>query len=168
LVDCLAGLALFAILAAVSVPSFTAAAERARTRAAARATASRLALARSVAARRGAIVAVRLDGPAAAPMLTTIVDGNRNGVLSSEVAAGVDVVEGAPVRVSDLFRGVSIRPAGGSPSQYSFTPVGTSSSGTLVIEGDRGTRFGVRVLGTTGRTRLVRFVAATASWEEEP
>jgi Tfp pilus assembly protein FimT len=157
-----------AILTAVSVPTLSAAAERARARAAARAVVSQLARARSDAVSRGVVVAVRLDGPAAAPILTTIVDGNRNGILAPDITAGVDVVKGPPLHLAEYVRGVTVRPAGGSPTSYSFSPRGTASSGTLVIESRGGTRFAVRVLGATGRVRLLVFSDATSTWEEEP
>jgi len=48
----------------------------------------------------------------------------------------------------------------------SFTPLGTSSSGTLYLRGRDGSRYAVRVLGGTGRTRVLRYEAKSRTWVE--
>jgi hypothetical protein len=48
----------------------------------------------------------------------------------------------------------------------SFTPTGTSSSRTLYVRGRDGSQYAVRVLGATGRTRVLRYVSATRAWIE--
>ena len=48
----------------------------------------------------------------------------------------------------------------------SFTPLGTASSGTLYLRGRDGSEYAVRVLGATGRTRVLRYEAITRTWVE--
>jgi hypothetical protein len=49
---------------------------------------------------------------------------------------------------------------------FSFSPLGTSSSGTFYLTGKDGSRFAVRVLGATGRSRLLRYVPASDEWKD--
>jgi hypothetical protein len=52
----------------------------------------------------------------------------------------------------------------GGSSLLSFTPSGTSTSGTIYILGRDGSQFAVRVLGVTGRVRLLRLDTASEEW----
>jgi hypothetical protein len=101
-------------------------------------------------------------------------DGNGSGVRSADIAAGVDRRLEADVLLADLFPGVAIAltqeatiedavQAGGS-NLISFTPQGTATSASVYIRGRDGTRWCVRVLGTTARTRVLRYAPASDSW----
>jgi hypothetical protein len=48
----------------------------------------------------------------------------------------------------------------------SFTPSGTATSGTIYIRGRDGSQFAVRVLGATGRTRVLRYLPARKEWTD--
>ncbi len=52
----------------------------------------------------------------------------------------------------------------GGSSLLSFSPTGSCTSGTLFIHGLQGHQFAVRVLGVTGRTRVLEFNFETTSW----
>jgi hypothetical protein len=52
----------------------------------------------------------------------------------------------------------------GSGDMVTFTPIGTSSSGSLYIRGRRGTQYVVRLYGETGKTRILRFNAGNGQW----
>ena len=150
----------FLVLTGIAVPQVLAGLDRSRTHAAARFLAARMALARTAAVTRSATVALRFTGQAPAVSLATIVDGNRNGVRSSEIASGVDRAIHEPFALEHLFPGVVIELAQfGVSGIVSFTPAGTASSGTVYVRGRNGTRFAVRVLGATGRTRVLRYDA---------
>ena len=102
-------------------------------------------------------------------------DGNRNGVRTRDIAGGIDPVIDAPVRFSALFPSVSLflsdpaqAPVPGAGALMSFSPVGTASSRTLYVRGRDHSQYAVRVLGATGRTRLLRYVGATRQWVEVP
>ena len=108
-------------------------------------------------------------------MLAGYRDGNGNGVRTSDIAAGVDPLVDAPVRLADLFPRVSLftsDPNAGLASEtdvlMSFSPAGTASSRTLYLRGGDGSQYAVRVLGATGRTRVLRYVSTSRTWIEVP
>jgi len=86
--------------------------------------------------------------------LTTCVDGDNDGVSRVDIAAGVDPCR-EPVQpltawvphtvIADITLGTT--------RLVSFGPLGTSSSGSIVIVTPRGRQFVVRVAGVTGRVR---------------
>jgi hypothetical protein len=134
-------------------------------------------LARAEAVRRSANVALRFEPDAAGRIaFRTFVDGNRDGVRMHDITSGTDLPLGPSVLLSDLFPGVAIAlgdPAAaedavrvGTSGILSFTPVGTSTSGTIYVRGRGGTQLAVRVLGATGRTRVVRYVPRTGDWTD--
>ncbi|HEY6507496.1 MAG TPA: GspH/FimT family pseudopilin [Vicinamibacterales bacterium] len=160
------GLALFAILAAATVPPLTTALNRSRAHGAARFVVSRMVLARYQAVSRGAVTALRVTRVGSDTVLATFVDGNRNGVLAADIAAGIDTPQGRATSLTGEFPGVVVAPLDQDGAAFSFSPLGTSSSGTLYLSGRDGTRFAVRVVGATGRARVLRYVAATDSWAD--
>jgi prepilin-type N-terminal cleavage/methylation domain-containing protein len=164
---------LIAVLAAAAIPPLSAGIERSRTIGAARYLASRLALARAQAVARSANVALLLNASGGTFVVGTYVDGNRDGVRMLDIAAGVDTVVGVPVPLSDLFPHVALflnDPAVTSTfdtsALMSFSPLGTASSRTLYLRGADGSEYAVRVLGATGRTRVLRLVASNGAWVE--
>ena len=66
------------------------------------------------------------------------------------------------MRLADQFPRISGELAG--PVLLSFTPYGTATSRTVALRGTDGSRFAVRILGASGRTRVLRFDAATGDW----
>ena len=162
-----------AIVAGAAVPQLTAGVERTRTASAARYLAGRLAFARSQAVARSATVALLLTADDGTFTCALYVDGNGNGVRTRDISAGIDSVIAPPVRLADLFPGVtlSLNDPGDTlapdPSALmSFTSTGTASSRTLYLRGRDGSRYAVRVLGATGRTRVLRYAPATRAWIE--
>lgn len=151
-----------------SVPAVLTALDRTRALSAARYVATRMALARSDAVARAATVALRFGDGADQATITGFIDGNRNGVRTSDIVDGEDPPWGTPVSVSAMFPGVVVDVPANTQRLYAFTPLGTSSSGTLVVKGRDGTRYGVRVLGATGRTRVLRYVPARDEWVDLP
>jgi len=53
----------------------------------------------------------------------------------------------------------------GSSSILTFTPLGTSSPGTLYVRGRRGIQYAIRILGETGKTRVLKFDPRTRRWK---
>jgi Tfp pilus assembly protein FimT len=162
-----------AVFAAAAIPQLTAGLERSRTAGAARYLASRLALARAQAVARSANVALLLTAADGTFVVGTYVDGNGDGVRTRDITAGIDPVNGVPVRLSSLFPHVALSlndPAVTSTfdtsALMSFSPLGTASSRTLYLRGADGSQYAVRVLGATGRTRVLRFVASNGAWVE--
>jgi len=168
---------MFALLAGVSMPLIATGLDRARTEAAARYLASRFALARLEAVKRSATVAIRFGDPRTGYEFTVYVDGNRNGVRTRDIERQVDRPLGRSERLEDSFSGVSIGllPGTGLASDpvqigasrlMSFTPMGTATSGTVYVRGRGPFQYAVRVLGATGRTRVLRYEAETGAWRD--
>jgi len=180
LVELIVVLWIGAILAAIVVPSFLSGLDDFRARAAARYVSSRFFDARMEAVKRSTKVACRFEPDGDDYRVGTYKDGNGNGVLSAEIARGVDTVVSAAVRLSALFTGVRfgigpdvplidggfsatpIRVSGGA--LVTFGPDGTSSTGSVYIRGSRDSQYAVRVFGMTGRTRVFRYVRGTGAW----
>jgi Tfp pilus assembly protein FimT len=166
--DAIFALGVMGVLAAIAIPETMAGIERARTVAAARYLAARMGLARAQAVARAAHVALLFASGAHGFRVGMYRDGNRNGVRTREINSGVDPVVEAPVRISDLFPGVTTAPNNpantGESALISFAPSGTASSGTVYLRGRDGSQYAVRVLGATGRTRVLRFRPATHEW----
>ena len=115
------------------------------------------------------------------------VDGDGDGVRQYDVDAGVDQPIADPGHVSDHFwqvafevphsleepDGSSVIAAGsdavriGSSNFLSFNPHGTATSGTIYLAGRDGTQACVRVLGATGRVRVLRYDRSSRSWHRE-
>jgi type II secretory pathway pseudopilin PulG len=175
LVDLLAVLATTAILAGVAVPQLSTGIEHARTMSAARYVASRLAMARTQAVARSANAAVQFLADRDTFILTTYRDGNGNGVRTRDITSGADPLVSPPLRFADLFPQVTLflsdpnaGARGDADMLMSFSPLGTATSGTLYFRGRDGTELAVRVLGATGRTRLLRRMTASGQWIEVP
>jgi hypothetical protein len=173
---------LIVMFAGTAIPLAHNSVDRSRAAGAASYVAGRLALARFEAVRRSAYVAIRFLEQSDGYWLQTYVDRNRNGVLSSDIAGGVDLPISAAERIDYHFPDVAfgIQPSVtgidpgpfnasdpvqiGSTALLSFSPTGSSTSGTLFIRGRRGHQFAVRVLGATGRTRILEFSFGAGTW----
>ena len=113
-----------------------------------------------------------------------LTDGNGNGVKVADVAAGIDRPVGAarlafaegtarlaiarPVPTTDHSGTLA---AGSAPVRFgiapyiSFSPRRTGSSGSIHIRGPEGSQYAIRVLGSTGRLRLLCLNATAFLWE---
>jgi Type II transport protein GspH len=174
-VELLLVVATSAVVAGAAVPQLMAGLERSRALGAARYLASRMALARTEAVARSANVALLFTADAATFVIGAYRDGNGNGVRTREIASGVDPALDSPVRFGDLFQQVALfmsDPADGPDPAgsvlMSFSALGTATSRTLYLQSRDGAAYAVRVLGATGRTRVLRFVPATRDWIEVP
>ena len=164
---------LVAVLTAAAIPQLTAGVARSRTLGAARYLASRLALARAQAVARSANVALLLSAADGTFMVGTYVDNNADGVRTRDIAAGIDTSIDVAVRLSSLFPHVAlflndpaVTSTFDSSALMSFSPLGTASSRTLYLRGADGSEYAVRVLGATGRTRVLRLVSSSGAWVE--
>ena len=133
-----------------------------------------MALARAQAVSRSAVIALRFESGDGGITFGVYQDGNGNGVLTRDIDAQTDRMIDRSVLLSDVFPGAEIGllpnvPATdavqlGGGSLMSFTPSGTSSSGSIYIRGKDGTQWVVRVLGATARARVLRYRPATRDW----
>jgi type II secretory pathway pseudopilin PulG len=184
LAETLTACAVFATLTALAIPSALAALDEHRTGAAARYLAARCRLARMQAVRRSAAVALRFERAGAEVRFASFVDGNGNGVRTADIAKGVDRPVTGYERIGDQFAGVRFglhealpaisgdASASREPLQIgrsgilTFTPNGTATSGTLYLRGRGMVQYAVRILGGTGRTRVLRYDVGSRRWIE--
>jgi Tfp pilus assembly protein FimT len=162
------------IACAIAVPELLGSVSRARGLAAAHFLATKVAQARTHAVARSTFVALVFVEEPTGITFRTYVDGNRNGVRSADISAQIDRPIDDRVRLLDQFPGVAIAVSARAPfddplvlgpsNMLSFSAAGTSSSGSVYISGQDGTQWAVRVLGATGRTRVLRYDAASDVW----
>ncbi len=130
--------------------------------------------ARSMAAMRGVYTALRFESQADGWHLSTYADGNRNGVLSSDIAAGIDRRVAGPRQLTtgagDVRVGINpgtpaippdpgtLDPADpirfGQSNMLSFSPLGTATPGTFYLAGAYA-QAAVRVTPGSARVRLM-------------
>jgi prepilin-type N-terminal cleavage/methylation domain-containing protein len=183
LVESLVVLGLVGVVLATAVPTFSHAADVADAAGAARYLASLVAKARVEAARRQRTVGLRFLRTSPASFVA-VVDGDGDGITTSDVTAGIDRPLGFPDRLEDHFRGArfgigAVVPAiddtrmlapGDDPirfgvaDQLSASPIGSATSGTAYVVSRRGVQFAVRVSGITGRSRVLRYDPGGATW----
>lgn len=186
LLETLVVVAIAGTMAAVALPSLLAGVEEFRVASAARYLAGRLQDARLQAVRRSAAVAVRFQSDVSGIRYASFVDGNHNGVRTPDIAAGVDRRLTDEERLGDQFAGVtfgivdgvplvgatSVDVADRSPLQVgragivTFSPSGSATSGTLYVRGRGRSQYAVRILGVTGRTRVLRFDVSARRWPD--
>jgi type II secretory pathway pseudopilin PulG len=184
LIELLLVLGLAATLSVIAVPQFSGALNDMRTYAAVRLLSSRLQEARMQAIARARDTAVRIAQAGATYTITTYVDGNATGVRSSDIAGGIDFRIRASETLAHHFRDVdfgaiaglpAVDPGGtppgsdpvrlGSGNMVTFTPLGTATPGSLYIRGPGNVQYVIRVVGETGRTRILKFNRWTRTWK---
>lgn len=186
LVDSVVSLGVLTVLAGVAVPILTTAREGSQITAAARYVAAQAMLARSRAVRHGAAVGLRFERDAERYRFAAYVDGDGDGIRQADVASGVDRPLGPFQRLQDTYPSVRFQldaavppvaaqaaagPAAdpvrfGRGDTLTFSPLGSSTSGTLYLRGRTGQQCALRVLGTTGRIRLLCFDVGEGAWVE--
>jgi prepilin-type N-terminal cleavage/methylation domain-containing protein len=186
LIEVIFVLALVVVMAGVAIPVFAGAVERSRASAAAAYVSGRLMLARLEAVKRSAFVGVQFAQQTDGYWIRTYVDGNGDGVLARDISRGIDVPLGPPTQLEHQFPGVrfgicpgvtAIVPGDafdptdpiqiGQSTVMSFNPNGSSTAGTVYIRGDRANQLAVRVLGTTARSRVMRFDFQDGRWRTQ-
>jgi type II secretory pathway pseudopilin PulG len=183
MIELLAVLGLFTACAIATVPNLLAALDQYRASGAARYVAARLQEARMDAVARGADTAIRFTRVDGQFQYTAYRDGNRNGVLTLDIERGIDREIQPPQRLTNRFSGVDFGVVPGLPpieaadqapgddpirlgsgDSITFTPLGTATPGSLYIVGPHNRQFVVRVLGETGRIRILQFDPRRRLW----
>ena len=177
-------LLLLGVSAALALPSMRSGLDGIRGAAAARRLAALAQSTRVRAVTQAGHVGLRFDREGGGYRYALYADGNGNGLRAREIRSGVDVRLTDFERIGDRFPGVSIGiatgmpgisgrgtlPAGSDPIRFgssdglTFSPLGAATSGTLYLHDRSGRQFAVRVLGATGRVRILEFREDTASW----
>jgi type II secretory pathway pseudopilin PulG len=183
-VELLLVVSIMTVVGGMAVPQVLTGLDDFRTAGAARHVAARLQRARMDAVVRSTDVALQVAQAGASYTYAVYVDGNRNGVRSSEIQQGIDRRLLPLERLPDQFSGVEFgalpglpavdsggTPPGtdpirlGSSNLATFSAAGTSSSGSLYIRGRRDAQYVVRIYGQTGRTRILRFDPRSRQWK---
>ena len=169
------------VLTGVAIPLTGDALDEARTGAAARSLAAQIVSSRMDALNRSRCVALRFEASMPDYRVARYVDGNANGVRSAEISGGIDRLDGVPKRIADDFPNVrfglgdglpdadGVRGTGidgvriGAAKILTMSPDGTATSGTLYLQGRRA-QYAVRVLGATGRTRVLKYDSGQQAW----
>ena len=173
-----------AVVGSVAVPQLSAALDEYRAAGAARYLSTRIQRTRMEAVNRSANAALRFVESGAGYSYGVYVDGNGDGVRTHDITMSIDKPLGASERLTDNFSGVDFGllpalppveagspPPGidpiklGSSNLLSYTATGTSSSGSLYICGRHGAQYVIRVLGDTGRTRVLKFDPGSNTWK---
>jgi type II secretory pathway pseudopilin PulG len=183
LVELLFAAGLIATISAVAIPQLAAGIDEFRTAGAARYISTKLQRTRMEALARSADVAMQFTRTPHGYAFAVYADGNRNGVLTTEIAAGIDRGLGAIEHLGDHFAGVEFgtlpglppvdvggTPPGTDPIRLgpgnlaSFAAAGTASSGSVYLRG-RTAQYVVRIFGGTGKTRVMKFHSRTKQWK---
>jgi len=183
-VEALFVVALVVTLVSIAVPATLEGLEETRTRSAARFLAGRIRLARAMAAARSKIIGLRFERVGDDYAFSVHEDGDRDGIRTIDIERGVDRLVEPLTRLTASFPGVrfgfldAVPPMGedtvdsdpvraGSSDILALSPNGTATSATLYIRGPTRSQYAVRVLGTTGRTRVFQFIRASSTWIEK-
>lgn len=186
LVDLLFTCGVAAVIAAIAVPAVHATRDRDAARMAARYLANRLQVVRLEALKRNVTVAMRFD-PVEVGRFGPYVDGDADGVRQIDIDEGLDQALAVEGLLTDVFDSVTFRiprdvpdPDGsgtltsgsdplriGSSNFLSFSPIGSATSGTIYLAAADGPQMAVRVMGATGRMRVLWFDPASQQWREE-
>jgi hypothetical protein len=175
-------MAIAAIVIGIAVPAIGDVTDASRVRHAAGFVAARFRAARQLAVVEERSVAVVFDQSAAGWSFRICADGNGNGVRRAELG-GVDSCRDGPHLFSALFPGVAIAsdagiagPEGsaastdpvrfGASDMASFSPLGSCTAGSLYLRSAHGAQYAIRVSGVLGRTRVLRYDAASQSWKD--
>lgn len=181
LIELMLAMAVSVVLVGVAIPVGGDALDDMRTRAAARYLAGRIANSRFAAINRSRAIGLRFVAGTPDYQFNSYVDGNGDGVRTADTLDGTDVALDVPRRLGSDFRSVrfgltvgirdidgvaNTNPDGvriGTSKILTMTPDGTATSGTLYVQGTRA-QYAVRVLGATGRTRVLKYEPGSRSW----
>ena len=184
LLELLFATGLMTTLAGMALPVMLAGLDEARTLGGVRYVSARLQRARLDAVARSANTAVRFTRTGSSYAFGVYIDGNGDGVRTTDIQRGVDTAVSPDERLSDQFPGVEFGTLPGLPpvdasssapgadpirlgasDMLAFTPLGTSSSGSVYVLGPRRVQYVIRVFGATGKVRILKFDSRSGRWE---
>jgi prepilin-type N-terminal cleavage/methylation domain-containing protein len=189
LLELLVVLAMFALLTALVVPPFLQLSGELRLRLAAEEVVATMRLARALAVRQCANVAVKFrPRPGGKATYALYRDGDGDGVLNRDVDRGVDPEVAPPRRLEQIGNRVRFGfPPGrlardpGSPRSWlrngddpirfnssdlaSFGPLGTATPGTVYLTDGQRSLAAVRVTGRTGRVKVIVYDFEEEVWK---
>jgi type II secretory pathway pseudopilin PulG len=184
LLEVLFALGTVGTLAGMAVPPLLAGVDGYRTAGAVRYLSARMQKTRLDALARSVYVALQFVPTTTGYSYAPFADGNTDGVRTADIRSGIDQRLGAVERIGDNFTGVEIGllpglppvdpggvPPGTDPVKFgagnllSFSPTGGATSGSLYVRGRGQVQYVIRVLGDTGRVRVLRFDPRSRQWK---
>ena len=182
MLELLFAVAITGTLAAIAVPQSLRALDDFRTRSAAQYIARRLQTMRFQAIRRSEAHGLHFESAGDDYRICHVSDGNGNGLRTLELQEGIDRTLSEAESLDRHFAGVHIgilectpdadgNPYGGADGVRlgvskiaAMNGDGTASSGTVYLHGAGRTQYAVRILGSTGRIRLLKFDVVRRRW----
>ena len=184
LAEVITAVAIIGILAATTVPAFAAFRRRSSVIAQAAQIRSVFRAARMRAITRNANAGVRFTQRGSNWLYALYDDGDGDGIRSNDIAAGIDRCFKAPSLLLPEFNvatvgvlsstirdpdGDPLRPTAspvqfGSSATCSFGPTGSATPGTIYLTSGEGELFAVRVLGASGKVRMLRYRGGARKW----
>jgi Tfp pilus assembly protein FimT len=178
---------LLAVGLAVALPAMGSIGSRARTAAGARQLATQLQAMRWKSVARGVVCGMAFARDATGWYWLEVEDGNGNGLRRAELRNGTDRTLSGPHRLERMVEEVRLGFPGGGPfpaipprsgridslhdpvqfgqsDLVAFTPLGSSSSGTLYLSDGREGLFAVVLFGRTARIRIWRYEGRSRRW----
>lgn len=188
LIEAVLALAILGLMLGVSWPALASMLARDRVAAAARELAEEMARMRAQAVAENRRVALRLEWAGGRYSYSFYADGDGDGVLADDIRSGRDPLLAGPRDLRSRYDGIDFGlldtavpevPPGtatlapfsdpvrfGTADTITFTPRGTSSSGTLYVSDGRDSLQAVVLYGHTGRIRTWRFDRALWRWTQ--
>ena len=170
LLELLVAVSLAMVMVAAAIPKAQSMVHESRLRGAAFYLRGLMRQVRARAAAHGCYMGVVFDEVDGDPVFSIHADGNANGIRRVDVDSGADPMLREPYRLSQTFPGVRYGslPAGakepfmrglqiGRSHIISFSPLGSSTTGTLYLSNDYGLVYAVVIFGSTGRVRVARY-----------
>jgi len=182
LVEMLAVVSVVILVGGMAASGFTNQRDSIHAAAAARHLGTMTYLVRAEALKRGTHVGLVFRTDAGEYRFATFEDGDGDGLRTADVAEGTDRQVTSWSRLDDDFPRATLgivpgatdpesgEPLSGSPLRFggsgmlSFGPDGTATSGTLYLRGPGRQQYALRILGATGRTRVLRFDFEERRW----
>jgi len=185
LLELLAVLAILGILLCIALPAFANYRRRNSVIAASRELEATLRIVRSRAIARSAYAAIKFTGSGGAWSFAVHDDGDNDGIHTDDIRTGVDpvAVPAAPLMPQLQVARIGLLPyaikdpdgdplppsnspvAFGSSTICSFSPTGAGTPGSISLTDDLGVLYCIRVLGASGRVRVMRYDAQKKKWE---
>ena len=185
LLELLAVLAILGILLCIALPAFANYRRRNSVIAASRELEATLRVVRSRAIARSAYAGIKFTGDGGAWSFAVHDDGDNDGIRNDDIRNGVDpiAVPAAPLMPQLQVARIGLLPyaikdpdgdplppsnspvAFGSSTICSFSPTGAGTPGSIYVTDDLGVLYCIRVLGASGRIRVLRYDAPKKKWE---
>ena len=185
LLELLVALVILGIMVCAAVPAFATYRRRTSINAAARELQATLRLVRSRAIARSAHAGIKFTGSGSNWTFAVYDDGDNDGVRNDDIRKGIDplAVKAAPLMPQLHVARIGLLPYAikdpdgdplpptNSPVAFnnsticSFSPIGSGTPGSVYLTDDIGDLYCLRVLGASGRVRILRYDATKKKWE---